>query len=175
MPICLIFFLCVENMLSHIGHDILGMNTVQLYMKVPCLRTPGHQVHTPTVGRSWHQLSCYVSLLKEFFSCGFHLPNFIKFFAHIKCATVLTKQSVCYIINCVCVRDNKCACSIPIVYQFAVNVTYLTSTLFNYTHKQTLHPKGAWARGVVDRAPVCHLGDPGSNLGQANFLQRLMA
>jgi hypothetical protein len=35
--------------------------------------------------------------------------------------------------------------------------------------------KLAWARGVVDRAPVCHLGDLGSNLGQANFLQRLMA
>lgn len=31
------------NMLSHIGHQILGMNTVQLYMKVPCSRTPGHQ------------------------------------------------------------------------------------------------------------------------------------
>ena len=30
-------------MLSHIGHQILGMNTVQLYMKVPCSRTPGHQ------------------------------------------------------------------------------------------------------------------------------------
>jgi len=31
------------NMLSHIGHQILGMNTLQLYMKVPCARTPGHQ------------------------------------------------------------------------------------------------------------------------------------
>lgn len=31
------------NMLSHMGHQILGMNTVQLYMKVPCSRTPGHQ------------------------------------------------------------------------------------------------------------------------------------
>ncbi len=31
------------NMLSHTGHQILGMNTVQLYMKVPCARTPGHQ------------------------------------------------------------------------------------------------------------------------------------
>ena len=31
------------NMLSHIGNQILGMNTVQLYMKVPCARTPGHQ------------------------------------------------------------------------------------------------------------------------------------
>jgi histone demethylase len=30
-------------MLSHVGHQILGMNTVQLYMKVPCSRTPGHQ------------------------------------------------------------------------------------------------------------------------------------
>ncbi|CAB1346513.1 unnamed protein product, partial [Coregonus sp. 'balchen'] len=31
------------NLLSHIGHTILGMNTVQLYMKVPGSRTPGHQ------------------------------------------------------------------------------------------------------------------------------------
>lgn len=29
------------NMLSHVGHIILGMNTVQLYMKVPGSRTPG--------------------------------------------------------------------------------------------------------------------------------------
>lgn len=32
-----------NNMLSHVGHTILGMNTVQLYMKVPGCRTPGHQ------------------------------------------------------------------------------------------------------------------------------------
>ncbi|XP_036450451.1 lysine (K)-specific demethylase 6B, b isoform X2 [Colossoma macropomum] len=32
-----------DNMLSHVGHTILGMNTVQLYMKVPGSRTPGHQ------------------------------------------------------------------------------------------------------------------------------------
>ena len=32
-----------SNMLSHMGHQILGMNTVQLYMKIPCARTPGHQ------------------------------------------------------------------------------------------------------------------------------------
>ncbi|PVD19069.1 hypothetical protein C0Q70_21628 [Pomacea canaliculata] len=32
-----------SNMLSHVGHKILGMNTVQLYMKVPGSRTPGHQ------------------------------------------------------------------------------------------------------------------------------------
>ncbi|KAL0267841.1 UNVERIFIED_CONTAM: hypothetical protein PYX00_009996 [Menopon gallinae] len=32
-----------SNMLSHVGHVILGMNTVQLYMKVPGSRTPGHQ------------------------------------------------------------------------------------------------------------------------------------
>lgn len=31
------------NMLSHVGHVILGMNTVQLYMKVPGSRTPAHQ------------------------------------------------------------------------------------------------------------------------------------
>lgn len=32
-----------SNMLSHVGHTILGMNSVQLYMKVPGSRTPGHQ------------------------------------------------------------------------------------------------------------------------------------
>lgn len=32
------------NMLSHVGHTILGMNTVQLYMKVPGSRTPGQCV-----------------------------------------------------------------------------------------------------------------------------------
>uniref|UniRef100_A0A3B3RNE7 [histone H3]-trimethyl-L-lysine(27) demethylase n=1 Tax=Paramormyrops kingsleyae TaxID=1676925 RepID=A0A3B3RNE7_9TELE len=31
------------NLLSHVGHTILGMNTLQLYMKVPGSRTPGHQ------------------------------------------------------------------------------------------------------------------------------------
>uniref|UniRef100_A0A1I7Y2W8 JmjC domain-containing protein n=1 Tax=Steinernema glaseri TaxID=37863 RepID=A0A1I7Y2W8_9BILA len=31
------------NMLTHLGHTVLGMNTVQLYMKVPGSRTPGHQ------------------------------------------------------------------------------------------------------------------------------------
>jgi len=36
--------LCPEgNFLAHIGHTILGMNSVQLYMKVPGSRTPGHQ------------------------------------------------------------------------------------------------------------------------------------
>ena len=30
-------------MLNHVDYNILGMNTVQLYMKVPGLRTPGHQ------------------------------------------------------------------------------------------------------------------------------------
>ncbi|CAF0792717.1 unnamed protein product, partial [Didymodactylos carnosus] len=31
------------NILSHVGYTILGMNSVQLYMKVPGSRTPGHQ------------------------------------------------------------------------------------------------------------------------------------
>lgn len=30
-----------NNTLSHVGYTILGMNTVQLYMKVPGARTPG--------------------------------------------------------------------------------------------------------------------------------------
>lgn len=32
-----------SNMLSYVGHHILGMNTVQAYMKVPGCRTAGHQ------------------------------------------------------------------------------------------------------------------------------------
>ena len=31
------------NLLSHLGYTVLGMNSVQLYMKVPGSRTPGHQ------------------------------------------------------------------------------------------------------------------------------------
>lgn len=38
------------NMLSHVGHTILGMNTVQLYMKVPGSRTPGVLVGVPEEG-----------------------------------------------------------------------------------------------------------------------------
>lgn len=30
-----------NNLLSHFGHTILGMNSVQLYMKIPGSRTPG--------------------------------------------------------------------------------------------------------------------------------------
>ncbi|KAH9285051.1 Lysine-specific demethylase 6A [Echinococcus granulosus] len=31
------------NMLSHVGYPLIGVNTVQLYMKIPGSRTPGHQ------------------------------------------------------------------------------------------------------------------------------------
>jgi len=31
------------NGLSHLGHTVLGMNSVQLYMKIPGCRTPAHQ------------------------------------------------------------------------------------------------------------------------------------
>lgn len=31
------------NMLSHVGHKIYGVNTLQMYLKVPGCRTPGHQ------------------------------------------------------------------------------------------------------------------------------------
>ncbi|XP_011700283.1 PREDICTED: histone demethylase UTY-like isoform X1 [Wasmannia auropunctata] len=34
---------CADNMLSYMCRDLLGMNTVQLYMKVPGCRTTGHQ------------------------------------------------------------------------------------------------------------------------------------
>ncbi|GMT37883.1 hypothetical protein PFISCL1PPCAC_29180, partial [Pristionchus fissidentatus] len=39
-PFCRVIAGC--NLLSHLGHTVLGMNTVQLYMKVPGTRTPGH-------------------------------------------------------------------------------------------------------------------------------------
>jgi len=39
-------FSCPEqNMLNHVGYPILGVNTVQLYMKVGGARTSGHQEH----------------------------------------------------------------------------------------------------------------------------------
>jgi len=41
MSMLLMQVVAASNMLSHIGHKILGMNTVQLYMKVPGSRTPG--------------------------------------------------------------------------------------------------------------------------------------
>uniref|UniRef100_A0A0N5AKW0 JmjC domain-containing protein n=1 Tax=Syphacia muris TaxID=451379 RepID=A0A0N5AKW0_9BILA len=31
------------NMLTHLGHSVVGMSNVQLYLKVPGSRTPGHQ------------------------------------------------------------------------------------------------------------------------------------
>lgn len=40
---CWLRVVSAGNMLSHVGHQILGMNTIQLYMKVPRSRTPGHQ------------------------------------------------------------------------------------------------------------------------------------
>lgn len=36
-------FVCGSNMLCHVGHNVFGINTVQLYMKIPGSRTPGHQ------------------------------------------------------------------------------------------------------------------------------------
>jgi hypothetical protein len=42
-------------------------------------------------------------------------------------------------------------------------------------HLETTYDYWAWACGDVERAPVCHLGDPGSNLNPAKFLQWLMA
>ncbi|KYQ53999.1 Lysine-specific demethylase 6B [Trachymyrmex zeteki] len=34
---------CCDNMLTYVGYDILGMNTIQVYMKVPGCKTTGHQ------------------------------------------------------------------------------------------------------------------------------------
>jgi hypothetical protein len=31
------------NMLTHVGYKIYGVNTLQMYLKVPGCRTPGHQ------------------------------------------------------------------------------------------------------------------------------------
>jgi histone demethylase len=32
-----------KNMLSHVGYNVKGCNTLQMYLKVPGCRTPGHQ------------------------------------------------------------------------------------------------------------------------------------
>ena len=63
------------NMLTHMGNQILGMNTVQLYMKVPCARTPGHQennnfcagMYNITVGYISSILFSKIILFIEFF------------------------------------------------------------------------------------------------------------
>ncbi|CAF0782857.1 unnamed protein product [Brachionus calyciflorus] len=36
-------FVSSGNMLSHVGYKIYGVNTMQMYLKVPGCRTPGHQ------------------------------------------------------------------------------------------------------------------------------------
>lgn len=81
------------NLLSHVGHTILGMNTVQLYMKVPGSRTPGTRMKVKkktkkntTIGTSddcqqfcslfvhtvsdkeWHLLNHYFFLFLTFLS-----------------------------------------------------------------------------------------------------------
>ena len=63
------------NMLSHVGNKIFGMNTLQLYMKVPGSRTPGHQENNNfcsiniNIGPGdceWFGVSqCYWSLIEE--------------------------------------------------------------------------------------------------------------
>jgi histone demethylase len=63
------------NMLSHVGHKILGMNTLQLYMKIPGSRTPGHQENNNfcsiniNIGPGdceWFGVAqCYWSLIEE--------------------------------------------------------------------------------------------------------------
>ena len=63
------------NMLSHVGNKIFGMNTLQLYMKVPGSRTPGHQENNNfcsiniNIGPGdceWFGVAqCYWSLIEE--------------------------------------------------------------------------------------------------------------
>ena len=43
---CILQVECPEaNLLNHVGHTVLGMNSVQLYLKVPGCRTPGEYIH----------------------------------------------------------------------------------------------------------------------------------
>lgn len=46
------------NLLSHVGHTILGMNTVQLYMKVPGSRTPGNFYELTTENQIGQSVKC---------------------------------------------------------------------------------------------------------------------
>jgi hypothetical protein len=55
------------------------------------------------------------------------------------------------------------------IIKFFIFLLYYIYTFLSYF--KDICQRWAWARGVVDRAPVFHLGDPGSNLGQAKFLQ----
>lgn len=67
-------------MLSHVGHTILGMNSVQLYMKIPGCRTPG-KCHLSSrmdlVGQKQHFFPASVVLLssKTNFSLGQHFQE----------------------------------------------------------------------------------------------------
>ncbi|XP_040887766.1 lysine-specific demethylase 6B-like [Toxotes jaculatrix] len=51
------------NMLSHVGHTILGMNTVQLYMKVPGSRTPAYQYQLALERFEWNEVKKVKSIV----------------------------------------------------------------------------------------------------------------
>lgn len=51
-----------SNLLSHVGNTILGMNTVQLYMKVPGSRTPGQS----SIFKSILKNQIHFNLVKKF-------------------------------------------------------------------------------------------------------------
>lgn len=46
-------------MLSHIGHTILGMNSVQLYMKIPGCRTPGNKQLQAVVRKTYYGFEAF--------------------------------------------------------------------------------------------------------------------
>ena len=60
-------------MLTHMGNQILGMNTVQLYMKVPCARTPGHQENNNFCAGMYNITVGYISSIEFFYYYYFAL------------------------------------------------------------------------------------------------------
>ncbi|KAF3841358.1 hypothetical protein F7725_007220 [Dissostichus mawsoni] len=60
-----------HNMLSHVGSTILGMNTVQLYMKVPGSRTPGQHKVDYLTGSWW-------PVLEDLYSANIPVYRFIQ-------------------------------------------------------------------------------------------------
>lgn len=84
-------------MLSHIGHTILGMNSVQLYMKIPGCRTPGiypfeYTLATSFLKKVMSSLQGKKKGLSSVFQCIFSIFSYL-------CA-YLEGESCKHIINC---------------------------------------------------------------------------
>lgn len=81
-------------MLSHIGHTILGMNSVQLYMKIPGCRTPGiypfeHTLATSFLKKVMSSLQGKKKDYQVFFSASFRYSLIFALIWRVKAANIL--------------------------------------------------------------------------------------